>query len=1215
MGRRDEVWENRAGGYIEMPGTGYDVLINGTDRYLNFNTLSGNTGYGIRDNGGVMEVKSSGGSWLPVGTGSGAVASVNGQTGVVVLTTADIADSTDKRYITDAQRTVLGNTSNTNTGDETQATIKTKLGVASAGVDGYLSGTDWSTFNNKQAALGYTAEDVANRVTSISGASTNTQYPSAKLLYDQLALKLNTGLAVLTDQTSGQTIGATGARLTKLWATDITVTNAIAGSITGNAATVTTNANLTGDITSVGNATTIGAGKVTEAMQVLADNTTQNFSTTKHGYVPKGTNIGSFLKDDGTWAAIPGGNVGTVTNVASADGSITVTNPASTPDLSVVKAPILSTARTIGGVSFNGSANITVASATGGFAISGGNLTMATNKITGLGDPTSAQDAATKAYVDSVAQGLSAKPSAVVTTTAALPANTYANGTSGLGATLTASATGVLTIDGYATALNDYILVKNEVAGANNGLYKCTTAGAVGVAYVLTRAIEMDVSTEYVGAFIFIEQGTVNVSSGWVCTNTTAPTVGTTAITFTQFSGAGEITAGNGLSKSGNTLTIDTAITVDKTTVQTLTNKTLTSPTLTTPVLGTPTSGTLTNCTGLPVSSGISGLGTGVATALAVNVGSAGAFITFNGDAGTPSALVGTNISGTGASFTAGKATILATARTIGGTSFDGSGNITVATATGGFTVSGGNLALGTNSITMSGSIGVTGTRVTKLWATDVESTNMPTVGGTAILTSLTAPQFTTIELGAASDTTLSRVSAGVIAVEGVTVDTISAANTLTNKTLTTPVLNGLPTGTGVASAATASTLVSRDANANITTNNWLGGYTTVVTAAGTTTLTVSSTFLQFFTGTTTQTVALPVASTLTLGHQFEIVNNSTGLVTVNSSGGNAVIILGGSTSAIITCILASGTNAASWNAAYYGDVVTSGKKLSVSNILTLAGTDSTTMTFPSTSATIARTDAANTFTGHQTIEGVTSTGATGTGKFVFDTSPTLVTPLLGTPTSGTLTNCTGLPEGGLSLTDITTNNASTTKHGFLPKLSNVATQYLDGTGAFSTPAGGEWTYVSKVTYTAESGAKTFSSLSVHDEYKLVFRLYNTSSTAMDMHITMNNVTASNYNCFFISSGSGGWSAFSGQAYFRLLGYGITLAIDMKAEVILSGKHRQGVKGIAVSYITDGNAARSDTSYGQTGTLLSDSNDLTRIDTALTGVGSGTVELWYRDAK
>lgn len=93
--------------------------------------------------------------------------------------------------------------------------------------------------------------------------------------------------------------------------------------------------------------------------------------------------------------------------------------------------------------------------------------------------------------------------------------------------------------------------------------------------------------------------------------------------------------------------------------------------------------------------------------------------------------------------------------------------------------------ALNSGNITLSGSLGVTGTRVSKGWFTDLESTNMPTVGGVAILTSLTAPQFTTIELGHASDTTLSRVGAGVIAVEGVTIPTISSTNTLTNKRIT----------------------------------------------------------------------------------------------------------------------------------------------------------------------------------------------------------------------------------------------------------------------------------------------------------------------------------------------------------------------------------------------------------------------------------------------
>ena len=95
-----------------------------------------------------------------------------------------------------------------------------------------------------------------------------------------------------------------------------------------------------------------------------------------------------------------------------------------------------------------------------------------------------------------------------------------------------------------------------------------------------------------------------------------------------------------------------------------------TNAVLVTPALGTPSSGTLTSCTGLPVSTGISGLGTGVATALAVNVGSAGAPVTFNGAGGTPTSLVVTNITGTAAGLTAGTASAVA----VGGITGLGSG-------------------------------------------------------------------------------------------------------------------------------------------------------------------------------------------------------------------------------------------------------------------------------------------------------------------------------------------------------------------------------------------------------------------------------------------------------------------------------------------------------------------------------------------------------------
>jgi len=110
-------------------------------------------------------------------------------------------------------------------------------------------------------------------------------------------------------------------------------------------------------------------------------------------------------------------------------------------------------------------------------------------------------------------------------------------------------------------------------------------------------------------------------------------------------------------------------------------------------------------------------------------------------------------------------------------------------------------------------------------------------------------------------------------------------------------------------------TLAGDDFTGNISAPNLIEGYTTTATAAGTTTLTVTSTYIQFFTGTTTQTVKLPVTSTLKLGHQFWIVNKSTGAVTVQSSGANSVQVIAAGSSASVTCILLTGTTAASWHA------------------------------------------------------------------------------------------------------------------------------------------------------------------------------------------------------------------------------------------------------------------------------------------------------------
>lgn len=186
------------------------------------------------------------------------------------------------------------------------------------------------------------------------------------------------------------------------------------------------------------------------------------------------------------------------------------------------------------------------------FAAPNADVSANSHKITNLSTPTAGTDAANKSYVDTTVQGLTPKPTAQVATNAALPANVYANGASGVGATLTASANGVLTVDGYAPVLNDLVLVKNEVAGANNGLYQLTVLGTVSVKYVLTRHVDMDASAEFGGSLIPVENnGTATANTLWLC-NTNGPTVGTTAITLTQLNSATAYTQGNGITISGN---------------------------------------------------------------------------------------------------------------------------------------------------------------------------------------------------------------------------------------------------------------------------------------------------------------------------------------------------------------------------------------------------------------------------------------------------------------------------------------------------------------------------------------------------------------------------------------------------------------------------------------------------------------------------------------
>ena len=213
--------------------------------------------------------------------------------------------------------------------------------------------------------------------------------------------------------------------------------------------------------------------------------------------------------------------------------------------------------------------NITLNANTVSTTDSNGNLALAPNGTGSVTVPSGYEARAgfgsdslvNKTYVDSVANGLDVKASVKVATTANLAA-TYNNGAG----TLTASSNGAIAVDGVTLSVNDRVLVKDQTTQTQNGFYKVTATGSGGAAFVLTRTPDADEASEVTGgAFTFVEEGTANADNGYVATHNGTPTLGTTNITFDQFSGAGQIAAGNGLTKTGNT--IDVVGTADKITV------------------------------------------------------------------------------------------------------------------------------------------------------------------------------------------------------------------------------------------------------------------------------------------------------------------------------------------------------------------------------------------------------------------------------------------------------------------------------------------------------------------------------------------------------------------------------------------------------------------------------------------------------------------------
>jgi len=519
---------NGASGSLEVSTNGMIAKIDGS-------TVVGRTLTGSST--GVVVTNGDGVAGNPVISLTGPVGSMNGLAGSGLLTlqngssvgSVQIAGTAGEIVVTDGNG-LSGN-----------PTISLDVSGVVAGT--YGSGTQVAQITVDSKGRITTATDV-----TITGSTNIVGGAANQLLYQSGA---NTTAFAVAPTVTDTFLKWNGAAF--VW-------GSIAGA--GTVTSVDVSGGTTGLTTSGGPITTSGTITLAGTLNVANGGTG---ATTLTGYV-KGSGTSAMTASatipvGDLTGTLPVGNGGTgattLTGYVKGNGTSAMTAAATIPNTDITGLGTMST-QSASSVAITGGAidGTTI----GGSTAAAGTFTsvaMTTGTISTL--PASGNDIVNRTYADSIAAGINFHQSVKYATTAALPAVTYANGTGGVGATLTANANGALTVDGYtfASPADDgtRILVKNQASQLQNGVYTLTQAGDAGNPFILTRATDFDSAGSGVdqidaGDFFLVTAGTANANTSWVQQTPLPITVGTTAIVFAQFGAPIVYSAGTGLTES-----------------------------------------------------------------------------------------------------------------------------------------------------------------------------------------------------------------------------------------------------------------------------------------------------------------------------------------------------------------------------------------------------------------------------------------------------------------------------------------------------------------------------------------------------------------------------------------------------------------------------------------------------------------------------------------